>query len=83
MAGRYSEPMLPQDDAALLREAAIDPPSDPAQGLFREDSWLRRVSREPALLFGGGGGIEEQQDRIGLHGLHLRCALNVDLELTY
>jgi len=31
----------------------LDPPQ-PSVGLFREDSWLRRVSAEPVLLFGGG-----------------------------
>ncbi len=45
---------LPAEDAALLAHAGIDASLPPAEGLFREDGWLRRVSREPAVLFGGG-----------------------------
>ena len=45
---------LPSDDAELLRRAGFDATSAPAAGLFDDASWLRRVSREPALLFGGG-----------------------------
>jgi len=45
---------LPDDDAALLALAGIEDPPAPEAGLFREGSWLRRVSGEPVLLFGGG-----------------------------
>jgi uncharacterized protein (DUF2236 family) len=45
---------LPADDEALLALAGLDVLAAPADGLFREDGWLRRVSREPVLLFGGG-----------------------------
>jgi uncharacterized protein (DUF2236 family) len=44
----------PESDAALLAHAGIDASLPPGEGLFREDGWLRRVSREPAVLFGGG-----------------------------
>lgn len=46
--------VLPADDDALLRQAGLTPPEDPEQGLFQPGCWLRRVSAEPALLFGGG-----------------------------
>src|SRR6266850_3474055 len=42
------------DDDALLAHAGIDAALPAGEGLFREDGWLRRVSREPAVLFGGG-----------------------------
>ena len=42
------------DDLARLARAGLRPPADPARGLFRADGWLRRVSREPVVLFGGG-----------------------------
>ncbi len=45
---------LPDDDAELLALAGIGDPPAPEAGLFREGSWLRRVSGEPVLLFGGG-----------------------------
>lgn len=45
---------LPDDDDALLARAGVTPPDDAAEGLFAADGWLRRVSAEPALLFGGG-----------------------------
>jgi uncharacterized protein (DUF2236 family) len=45
---------LPPDDDALLRLAGLDDPPAPAEGLFRRGCWLRRVSAEPVLLFGGG-----------------------------
>jgi uncharacterized protein (DUF2236 family) len=47
-------PPLPEDDEALLAAAGLGelPPSE--EGLFREGCWLRRVSGEPVLLFGGG-----------------------------
>jgi len=46
---------LPAADADLLALAGIDaPPGSPTQGLFAEEGWLRRVAREPVLLFGGG-----------------------------
>ena len=32
-------------------------PSDPEVGLFEEGCWLRRVSGEPVLLFGGGRAV--------------------------
>src|SRR5262245_57713655 len=46
-------PVLADDDA-LLAHAGIDRSLLPREGLFREDGWLRRVSREPVVLFGGG-----------------------------
>jgi uncharacterized protein (DUF2236 family) len=47
-------PLLPEDDEALLARAGLGelPPAE--EGLFREGCWLRRVSGEPVLLFGGG-----------------------------
>src|SRR5262245_34745579 len=42
------------DDEALLAHAGIDASLPDREGLFRDDGWLRRVSREPAVLFGGG-----------------------------
>lgn len=45
---------LPLDDAELLAFAGLDHPPPPEEGLFRSGSWLRRVSGEPVLLFGGG-----------------------------
>src|SRR5688572_13767070 len=45
---------LPTDDDALLAHAGIDASIPAPEGLFRDDGWLRRVSREPAVLFGGG-----------------------------
>lgn len=46
--------MTSDSDAELLERAGIAPPEDPEQGLFAPGCWLRRVSGEPALLFGGG-----------------------------
>jgi uncharacterized protein (DUF2236 family) len=46
-------PLLADDDA-LLAHAGIDASLSEREGLFRDDGWLRRVSREPAVLFGGG-----------------------------
>jgi len=45
---------FPEDDAALLERAGVAelPPAE--QGLFRAESWLRRVSGEPVVLLGGG-----------------------------
>jgi uncharacterized protein (DUF2236 family) len=45
---------LPDDDTALLALAAIDPLPPAEEGLFRKESWLRRINAEPVLLFGGG-----------------------------
>jgi uncharacterized protein (DUF2236 family) len=45
---------LPADDDALLAHAGIDRSLPVREGLFRENGWLRRVSREPCVLFGGG-----------------------------
>src|SRR3989475_11664523 len=45
---------LPADVDALLARAGIDASIPAREGLFRERGWLRRVSREPAVLFGGG-----------------------------
>ncbi len=42
------------DDDALLAHAGIEVALPDREGLFRDDGWLRRVSREPAVLFGGG-----------------------------
>jgi uncharacterized protein (DUF2236 family) len=46
--------VLPRDDAALLREVGLPDPPPAHEGLFRGGCWLRRVSAEPVLLFGGG-----------------------------
>jgi uncharacterized protein (DUF2236 family) len=46
--------ILPQDDAALLELAGLSDVPPPEEGLFRHDGWLRRVSGESVLLFGGG-----------------------------
>jgi uncharacterized protein (DUF2236 family) len=46
--------LLPPDDAELLALAGLHHPPPPEEGLFRSGSWLRRVSGEPVLLFGGG-----------------------------
>lgn len=45
---------LPTDDAELLERAGFDPRTDPEAGLFPADCWLRRISGEQAVLFGGG-----------------------------
>jgi uncharacterized protein (DUF2236 family) len=45
---------LPLDDDALLAFAGLCDPPPPEDGLFRRGCWLRRVSGEPVLLFGGG-----------------------------
>ena len=45
---------LPLDDDALLALAGVSDPPPPEQGLFRRGCWLRRISSEPVLLFGGG-----------------------------
>lgn len=45
-------PPLPADDAELLRRAGAGEAAGP--GLFSDDDWIRRVSGEPVLLFGGG-----------------------------
>lgn len=46
-------PALPLDDAELLHYAGIDARLAPEDGLFRPGGWLRRVSSEPSVLFGG------------------------------
>ncbi len=46
--------MLPRDDAELLALAGIDAPLPPEQGLFRANSWLRKLASESVLLLGGG-----------------------------
>jgi uncharacterized protein (DUF2236 family) len=46
--------MLPRDDAEFLALAGLGDPPPPEAGLFRADSWLRRVSAESVLLLGGG-----------------------------
>jgi len=43
-----------RDDSALLREVGLLDPPPASEGLFRKGCWLRRVSAEPVLLFGGG-----------------------------
>jgi uncharacterized protein (DUF2236 family) len=48
------EAALLADDSALLAHAGIDGSLPREEGLFRDDGWLRRVAREPAVLFGGG-----------------------------
>ncbi len=47
-------PALPTEDEDLLRYAGIDARLAPEDGLFRPDGWLRRISGEPSVLFGGG-----------------------------
>jgi uncharacterized protein (DUF2236 family) len=47
------ETPLPVDDPTLLARAGIDASLPAEVGLFRKDGWLRRVSREPVVLFGG------------------------------
>jgi len=46
--------MLPRDDDELLALAGILDPPPPEQGLFRADSWLRKLGAESVLLLGGG-----------------------------
>jgi uncharacterized protein (DUF2236 family) len=46
--------VLPADDEELLELAGLSDALPPEQGLFRDGCWLRKVSAEPALLFGGG-----------------------------
>jgi uncharacterized protein (DUF2236 family) len=43
-----------RDDEELLERAGIDSLPEGAEGLFRADSWIRRVSGESVTLFGGG-----------------------------
>jgi hypothetical protein len=45
---------LPSDDDDLLALAGFRDPPAPDEGLFREGCWLRRISAESVLLFGGG-----------------------------
>jgi len=45
---------LPSDDDGLLALAGLSDPPAPDEGLFQEGCWLRRVSAESVLLFGGG-----------------------------
>lgn len=45
---------LPADDEELVALAGLAARPGPADGLFSEGGWLRRVAREPVLLFGGG-----------------------------
>jgi uncharacterized protein (DUF2236 family) len=45
---------LAADDGELLAFAGLGDPPPADEGLFRRDCWLRRVSAEPVLLFGGG-----------------------------
>ena len=45
---------LPADDAELLEGAGFDPRTAADESLFPADSWLRRISGEQAVLFGGG-----------------------------
>ena len=51
---RYGAKVLPADDDALLALAGLEALAPPERGLFRGDSWLRRVSAESVLLLGGG-----------------------------
>ncbi len=46
--------MLVTDDEELLRRAGIVDPPPAIEGLFHEGCWLRKISREKVLLFGGG-----------------------------
>lgn len=45
---------LPEADDELLALAGIRDVPPPEEGLFRRGSWLRRISGEQVLLFGGG-----------------------------
>ena len=45
---------LPADDGELLECAGFDPRITDEESLFPEDCWLRRISGEQAVLFGGG-----------------------------
>ncbi len=45
---------LALDDEALLAFAGLSDSPPAEEGLFRRGCWLRRVSAEPVLLFGGG-----------------------------
>ena len=45
---------LAGDDDELLAFAGLGDLPPPDEGLFRRGCWLRRVSAEPVLLFGGG-----------------------------
>jgi uncharacterized protein (DUF2236 family) len=45
---------LPLDDEALLAFAGLGHPPPAEEGLFRRGCWLRRITGEPVLLFGGG-----------------------------
>ncbi len=46
--------MLPTNDEELLALAGVSDAPPPEEGLFRDGCWLRKVSAEPVLLFGGG-----------------------------
>ncbi len=46
--------MLPADDEELLELAGLSDAAPPEEGVFRDGCWLRKVSAEPVLLFGGG-----------------------------
>jgi uncharacterized protein (DUF2236 family) len=46
--------VLPESDPELLELAGIADLPEASEGLFRRDGWLRRVSSEQVLLFGGG-----------------------------
>jgi uncharacterized protein (DUF2236 family) len=48
-------PTLPLEDAELIARAGIENlPRDPADGFFQPGCWLHRVSRDPAIVLGGG-----------------------------
>ncbi len=49
-----NERPLPEDDDVLLALAGVTDLPAPDEGLFRDGCWLRRISSEAVLLFGGG-----------------------------
>ncbi len=49
-----NEWLLPEDDDVLLARAGLADLPAPDEGLFRDGCWLRRISSEAVLLFGGG-----------------------------
>ena len=53
-AGAQVDIYAPDPCDELLALAGVTAPPAPERGLFRADSWLRRVSAESVLLLGGG-----------------------------
>ena len=87
---------LPSDDDALLALAGIPDLPPASEGLFRNGSWLRRISGESVLLFGGGrallleiahplvaAGVAEHSDFRGDPFGRLRRTLDAMSTLTF